>query len=339
MLIDNIKLIIHEWLNDNIPVILTYHSVIDYPLEFDIWTHMPLRIFEEHMEYLSHKAHVISLHKLASGLKSGNLPKNSVAITFDDGFANNFTHAYPLLCRYELPATIFLSTGFIGRNRLFWPERIAYQVMKTQKRNVHILDQNFSIKNSSERRYACNALRDLIKTLSGTELERELTIIEDTLEVDYDYNDPLFQEWLPLSWNQIRQMSSGGLIDFGGHTVDHTILSSLHPDKASTQISLCRKMLDENLLSQTKMWAYPNGTSADFNDSHKVMLKNHGFSFIFTTMGEYLSANSNLEQLGRWGVGSTLSVSGLRGLLAKRNRWRGLSGSEKLRVLWKSIGR
>lgn len=93
--------------------VLCYHSVNDLPN--DECDPLPIRLFEEHLLHLKSNYDVISVDELVEGLYGvGDLPKRPVAITFDDGYADNYIHAFPSLLKYRLPATVYLATSFIS---------------------------------------------------------------------------------------------------------------------------------------------------------------------------------------------------------------------------------
>lgn len=93
--------------------VLCYHSVNDIPN--DESDPLPVRLFEEHLLHLKSKYDVISVDELVHGLYGGGpLPERPAAITFDDGYVDNYTHAFPLLLKHRLPATVYLATGFIS---------------------------------------------------------------------------------------------------------------------------------------------------------------------------------------------------------------------------------
>lgn len=330
--LEEFKARIHGYLNRNVAVILTYHSIVDCPLPFDLWTHMQLPAFEEHMAFLHRTANVVPLAEIVGGVRRKRLPKYAVAITFDDGFGNNFTRAYPVLRRFRLPATIFVSTGFIGRQELFWPERLAYQVMKTSNSSMSFAGQILSLKNAADRIQANSVLKENLKKKHPIRLEADLQEIERKLGVPYVREDSLFREWLPLDWVQIRQMAASGIMDFGGHTADHHILSRLSDQEAEHQIQSCRKALDHQLGGSKSLWAYPNGTLSCFNKAHQLMLNRNGFDTTFTAVPEYVSIDSDPAILGRWGVGSTANLGELRDTVVKRGRWSSLRGKGRLRT-------
>lgn len=93
-------------------VILMYHSVADTPEHFNS---IPTEVFARHMEYLADKRFpVIPLSELAARVRERRELGGAVVLTFDDGYRNNFTNAFPVLKKYDFPATIFVATGRVG---------------------------------------------------------------------------------------------------------------------------------------------------------------------------------------------------------------------------------
>lgn len=331
---------VHAFMNRHTALILTYHSVIDHPTVFDLWTHISLHRFEEHMQFLKQSARVISLTEMADAIQRQCLPTHAVAITFDDGFANNYTRAFPVLRRLGLPATIFLSTGFIGGRKLFWPERLAYQLMLTDKDSISVLGETLWLRNKQDRRHACTVMRENLKKLHPDRLDETLADIESMLNVPLNPEEALLREWLPLNWEQVREMADSGLIDFGGHTHSHGILAKMDDFDAQRQITDCRTALRDNLDRPVTLWAYPNGTMADFNPVHRSMLETHGFKTIVTAMPQFITTESDPAELGRWSIGNDNSVRDLYAILSKRNRWSTLTPIERQKtIIMALIGR
>jgi peptidoglycan/xylan/chitin deacetylase (PgdA/CDA1 family) len=128
-------------------------------------------------------------------------------------------------------------------------------------------------------------------------------------------------------------MSNSRLIEFGGHTADHHILSRLSDAEAYDQIQRCRTALDKIIQPSVKSWAYPNGTLSCFNNAHRQVLTDQGFRTTFTALPEYISVESDPGQLGRWGVGSGMTVSELTDIVIKRDRWKSLELNNRLKTI------
>src|SRR3989338_9147920 len=102
--------------------------------------------FNEQMKYLKKYYNLISLKELTTLLKEKkNLTRNSIVITFDDGYLNNYLNAYPALKRHGLPATFFIVTSLIGRNTLAWWDKINYTIFNSGKKNYIFIFKNKTI--------------------------------------------------------------------------------------------------------------------------------------------------------------------------------------------------
>ena len=133
-------------------VILTYHRVCP---ENDNWSLQSIKpqLFKQQMEYILKKYEIISLHKLAKYIcEEKSLPQKAIIITFDDGYLDSYLYAYPILKEHHIPATIFLATGYIESNRLFWWDEIGYiiQHMNISQFNLNELG-NFSLYSNEDK--------------------------------------------------------------------------------------------------------------------------------------------------------------------------------------------
>ena len=117
----------------NRAVVLMYHRVIDREDRDKAYSHPGIIVetstFERHLRFLRTHFHVASLREFRDRMISGRpFAKRTCLITFDDGWQDNYTHAFPLLAKHELPATIFLTSGFVGTGRRFWQESLAHSL-------------------------------------------------------------------------------------------------------------------------------------------------------------------------------------------------------------------
>jgi peptidoglycan/xylan/chitin deacetylase (PgdA/CDA1 family) len=280
------------------------------------------------------------LNDLVRQIRRGRLGVHQVAVTFDDGFRNNLTRAVPILRKYGIPATVFLVTGHIGTDRLFWPERVAYQFMRT-KRKLLQMDglEPVSLDTPEEKRASYRRLVQHLKRQPQDQLLSAVDRIESVLGAAYSDTDPLFEEFRPLSWDEVRKLEGECLVTFGGHTADHAILSRLTVAQSAEQIRRCKAALDEHLLNSERTWAYPNGSSADFTPVHRQQLLDAGFADgILTMVPEFVSGQSNVDQLGRMGVGSDMSTEQLEILLSKRDKRYQKRGLAQLAQVGRDLG-
>ena len=139
-------------------LILTYHSIIPAPLPFTISHHLPVDRFEKQVALLANRFRCVSLSTLVGEIKQGKIEPYTVAITFDDGFFNNFSVAYPILKHHGIPATVFLSVGYIGTPKLLWPEMLAIVLMSSEKKKITLDDRELPLSSAREKTDAYLAL-------------------------------------------------------------------------------------------------------------------------------------------------------------------------------------
>jgi peptidoglycan/xylan/chitin deacetylase (PgdA/CDA1 family) len=329
----------HAYLTRNKALILNYHGVVSTPLDFELWTHIHLAMFEQQMEYLSCNCNVISLSELSQGIVHKTLKKNSVVLTFDDGFLSNYTFAYPVLKRLRLPATIFLSTGYLNSGSLFWSEHLTYMILRSKKQEMEYGQIRYQLGTSAEKRSSCTSIRNSLKLLHPKEIGGALIELESILGVVPDRNDPLYEKLGPMRWEHVQSMDSDPLISFGGHTSNHTILSRLNEEEALREVADCRTDLDKHLSKSTNLWAYPNGTLSDFNSEHRDLLIRNGFEVIVTTVPEYIDSRSDIAQLGRWDIGSRYTMNQYKMIMNKCNWFKGKYFEKDENPIFKIFGK
>lgn len=182
----------------------------------------------EQLDYLSRHYHFLPLSTLLDCYeRHQSVPPNSVVITFDDGFRDNFTNAYPILQQYRVPATVFLATGCVSSGDLPWPQQVGYLFQKTKVDRVcHITTKDISVPLESPRDR--NAARTIVRKVLGhmprIERERNITELSGLLQVDIP-RDRM------LTWDQVKTMQNGG-IEFGAHSVSHPWMAMLSPEEA-----------------------------------------------------------------------------------------------------------
>ena len=108
---------------------LLYHRVADVPTDPHLLCVTPEN-FSQHMEVLRKNSNPISLSELTKGLSHGRLPRRSVLVTFDDGYADNLHNAKPVLERYRIPAVVFVISGSVGMNRGFWWDELEKLLLR-----------------------------------------------------------------------------------------------------------------------------------------------------------------------------------------------------------------
>lgn len=284
--------------------ILFYHSVsenVDYRIDPTIVVH-PAR-FEQQLRYLSTRMHVISLADLVNALRSRQaIPPHSAVITFDDGYRDNFTIATPLLQRYNLPATFFLATGYIGTGRLKWEDRLSYILHTSRASHIHIEHASLSGGTSSlvlsNRQSRARTFTRLSARLERLPAQAREQVIDQVRELADITTKQLCGDVM-LTWDEVREMTNVADFTFGCHTVSHERFSMLPDEQVQFEISRSRRTVEEEIGSEVSFFAYPYGTRKDFDDRTVQVLRNDGFDCAVTTVYGRTRFHSDLFRLNR----------------------------------------
>jgi peptidoglycan/xylan/chitin deacetylase (PgdA/CDA1 family) len=222
---------------------------------------------------------------LAQGLQAGSLPKRAVAVTFDDGYADIADHAMPLLERYQIPATVFVATGYIGRE--FWwdelerlvlspailPDRLCLTVNgSTLEWPVDDPDDLTPKKGeTSPRQRLLRSLYGLLLTLSYKERRKALKCLRAWAGSE-SHNAPYPRA---LTRGELIELARGGLVEIGAHTVTHPVLTELPTAAQRVEIRGSKAYLEELLGQPVTSFSYPNGASSD---ETLTIVRDAGFS-------------------------------------------------------------
>lgn len=267
--------------------------------------------FEREIAHLCKVTRIVPIDWLVNQLYQGrDIPSKAVCITFDDGYKDNYNFAYPILRKYNAPATIFLTTGYIESSETFWDYKLRFAVWNTGVTTFDIAGLgSYRLKSPRDRLLAMNKIQaDLLKL---PEREKNL-LIEKLLKVLGVDIPNRFGERFMLSWEEILEMIENG-ISFGAHTVTHPTLTRLAIEEAREEIIRSKRDIEERLGKPCTLFAYPNG---DFNTEIIELVKESGFQGAVTTIPRMIRRGDNLFRLGRISAGPDFytfkgSLSGL----------------------------
>lgn len=264
--------------------------------------------FERQIVFLRDRFEIVFFEDLVDKALKGEDIGELCAITFDDGWCDNFTDAFPILEKYRVPATIFLATGFVGTDRMFWPEEICYY-----------LDRNAA--GASDPDSGPAAYSSFIRDISGyrhcireTFFDRSIEILKgyspsDREEILEYFRSVLKTDPIPrqmLSWDESREMFASGLVRFGAHTVNHEMLDQVSLQKAKDEICKSRKEIEYCLGSNINIFSYPNG---NHNESIRNILAENGFNLAVTTRKGFFDRDISLLEIPRIAVHEDVSSS------------------------------
>ena len=275
--------------------ILVYHRVND---EGDrLFPAMPTAQFARQMEYLSAHCSLCSLDEAVARLARNDLPDKAVVVTFDDGYHDNFLHAFPIMRRYSIPATIFLATGAIGSGKMIWHDRVfqAFRMTKVAAlEGLPGIENNIAVGTLDERLTAQARVLQLLWELPDEERFDRINRLEQCLAIDND--DP--PAGLMLEWNEVSAMVESG-ISFGSHTISHPMLSKLPERRLREEIEQSKRIIENKIKGPITGFAYPVGRKQDFNDRVKAVVREAGYQCALTTVFGVNEAGQDLFELRR----------------------------------------
>jgi peptidoglycan/xylan/chitin deacetylase (PgdA/CDA1 family) len=257
--------------------VLKYHRVNDDADPF--FPALATDVFERQMALIARTYVVLPVEELVERMGRGDLPRHAVAITFDDGYRDNLTHAAPILARYGLRATVFLTTGLIGTGDVAWFDRIAGAFKGTRADAYRApWGEVLPLQTEAARLAGLGQLVDYMKRVSDDEVRRTV----ETLQVELGVSEESGLKSSMLSWDDVDALGGMGFT-IGAHTVSHPILSRVSLDRAQAEIRDSRAMIAAACGRAPRAFAYPNGAPADYTEMVSRLVREAGFTCAVTT--------------------------------------------------------
>jgi len=291
-----------SFLRRRYPVILMYHSVNDRSCPYIYPDNIvSVENFERQIAYLASKRRVVSLPELVRCVREGGrLPADTVAITFDDGYYDFYSKAYPILKKYCVPCTLFLVSGILDSGGMKWEDYLAFLISNSRVEDLRIdIDGRVKVYNlkSSEGRVEC--IRDLNSILLDMDEGRRGRIISE-LELLVGCSKP--SERVMLTWSEVKMLSMESLVSLGCHTHTHRSLKTMSLKEVEEEASICRDKVESLTGRRCSIFSYPIGKRRDFDQSIKDILRRLGFEAACTTIPGAISRDTDLYELRRISV-------------------------------------
>lgn len=287
--------------------ILMYHAIVAEQLPVDDWCFLARSRFEEQMAYLRDWCQVVRLNDIPFHRETkGRRP--IVAVTFDDGFQNNYDVAFPILKDFNIPATIFLATGLVGTADTVWFCRINQALTNTTAQLLDWEGMKLDLSSPSARRDANRIIQAQLKKYPHDLLVENASQLHEALGCRG--NEPLGDKspYRMLGANEILEMSNSGLIDFGAHTCSHAILSGLSTSRRQDEIRRSVADVAELTGKPCTLFAYPNGAPSDYGTCDLDILREQGIASAVTTIDGSNDNSTPALELRRYGIGSDTSL-------------------------------
>jgi peptidoglycan/xylan/chitin deacetylase (PgdA/CDA1 family) len=287
-----------------------YHRIADDPVDYFRLAVSPAR-FEEHLRVIRRTRHPLSLTHFVHDLVAGTLPTDAVALTFDDGYVDNLVSGKPRLEAADIPATVFLATGYIDRCDAFWWDELATLILlENGPHRFELIVRGKSLEldfggepparedgttptvSLKKRRAALWALRQALRLLD--EEERRLIMVK--LRLIFAGRDRRAKLGRAMTAEEVRALVTDGLVSIGAHTVTHPVLSELGAAACHREITKSKLACEALTGAPVTAFAYPYG---DFDAEARDAVKNAGFTFACSTRHGPASASSDMFALPR----------------------------------------
>ena len=274
--------------------ILIFHRVL--PQADPLFPETPTaQGFEQQMRWVRSWFTVLPLRQAVTQLHAGTLPARALAVTFDDGYADNEAIAAPILRSLGMSATFFVSTGFL-EGGCMWNDRVIEAVRACTASTLDMRDTGlgqWGLGSDAQRRQAILGILGGIKRL---EPERRSAVVDAVVRVTGNSPPPT----LMMRPQQVRDLRALGM-DIGAHTVTHPILSRLGADAARAEIARSKSDLEIILGEPVPLFAYPNGAPGqDYTAAHAAMVRECGFEAAVSTAWGAATRRSDRYQLPRF---------------------------------------
>ena len=295
-----------RWLAGRRGAILRYHSVTDdepTTLKYlDRGLMVTCSAFRMQLRYLRRFYTVLPLDDMVERLHSDRpLPARAVSITFDDGYRDNYTQAYPLLRSEGVPATFYVTTGCLDGGPPLWTAKVRFMVQRTSKRWVELpspLGPDTAITSAADRQRLFTRLVVALKNVPSGSRRDLVEELAGALQVD-DFT-PLHE--IMMTWDELREMSGAGMT-IGAHTISHPNLPNTEIDEATAEIAGSREVIASNLRTPVTHFSYPNGRgSAHLTEDVRMIVRRVGFRSAVTSVPGCVRTGADPWALRRVGV-------------------------------------
>jgi peptidoglycan/xylan/chitin deacetylase (PgdA/CDA1 family) len=307
------------------PRILMYHRFADA----DRPRHLSRHVFEQHLDYLTRHFRVRRLDDVVGALREGRpLEPRTVVLTVDDGYADFVEYAYPLLQKYEVPATLFVVSDFLDRNAWLWTDAIRYALDTTTEPRLVLQAMGVRLKHdltvSALRERAWLAVCDLCLRAAPAKRAWLIERLQQALNVAL--SPGAAPDYRAMSWQDARRLDSG-LVEIGSHTCTHPVLSRCSAPEIDHELGESKRVIEQQLRRSISSMAYPHGEPTDYD--HRVVraAQAAGYQCAVVAHGGPIGEEVDLFRLERLSAATEITqfrstVNGLE-LLANRFRaWR-----------------
>ncbi len=256
--------------------ILIYHRVVSPQRAYDpAYVSATPEQFTRQLDHVARDYDVLSFTDLLDTYNGRQkLPKRPLLITFDDGYADNYTFAFPALKHRNLSAAFFVTTDHIGQRELFWFDKIGFLLQKTREQSWTLLDGRTI--DLADRNHP-SLLKELLLILKAFPNEMRLAQMRILEEATLDGTETIDPINFPMTWDQLREMNDGGM-EIYSHTCTHPVLSTLEEeDDIRRELARSKEQIEKRLGNACTVFAYPVGRRTSYDERTLRIVEECGY--------------------------------------------------------------
>ena len=273
--------------------ILIYHRVLSEP-DYMRPGEVDIDVFTWQMELLAKYFNVLPLADALEKLKNNQLPARAVCITFDDGYADNYLNALPILQKFNLKATFFIATGYLNGG-IMWNDKVIEAVRRAKNDYLDLTQLGLgkiSIKNSQEKAQAAQLI---IKNIKHLDMEKRQQLANQIAAMVKGMPTDLM-----MTNEQLTKLHQAGM-EIGGHTVTHPIMAKLNEQETERELTENKLALEKLLNTKIRFFAYPNGKPGqDYLPEQVKEIRSHNYQAAVSTQWGVADRTTDLFQLPRF---------------------------------------
>jgi peptidoglycan/xylan/chitin deacetylase (PgdA/CDA1 family) len=239
--------------------------------------------FDRQVKWLKENFDVLSEDQLLPALREpGSYRNRYAALTFDDGYLDNYTLAFPVLRARSAPAIFFICPGLIENRKVGWWDAIAYLVKKSQRSAITVRGTTLSL--GADKQATIQRLTTWMKLQPARDTAG--LVPELARACDVELPDPALQDRQFMTWEQLREVSRNG-VGIGSHTFTHRVLGTLDEQAQEWELKESKRALETRLKRPVRTLAYPVGGYEHFTPQTMRIANNAGYECAFSAQTGY----------------------------------------------------
>lgn len=282
----------------NNKLVLVYHGVVESPNHKVSVGPISYNQFLQHLDYFKQNFNVVSLSEIFEMYREGYSPsKKTIALTFDDGYENNFSRVAPALNQYRFPATFFIISQCIEDEfKLTWYDHIDF--IKSVL-DVNEIDTDVT---KGHRFSSIFTLKEFIKSLSIVERAKLYAALNNLVSIESRLSMFPREHWKLMNKQQLAEMSSNGLFELAAHTHNHPNLGLISREDAEEEVKKSKLILEDTFQKRVISIAFPDGS---YTDEVKMICKEVGYKNLLAVEPKCESDKGDKSILPRYCISST----------------------------------